>query len=60
MGMTPEPLAIPDAASDHELVAASLGGGGHPNAAGLILPGGLSEAKARVLGAIRAALTARR
>jgi len=41
-------------------IAASLGGGGHPNAAGLILPGGLTEAKARVLGAIREALAARR
>jgi phosphoesterase RecJ-like protein len=41
-------------------LAASLGGGGHPNAAGLILPGGLAEAKTRVLGAIREALAARR
>jgi bifunctional oligoribonuclease and PAP phosphatase NrnA len=41
-------------------LAASLGGGGHPNAAGLILSGGLAEAKTRVLGAIREALAARR
>jgi phosphoesterase RecJ-like protein len=41
-------------------IAAGLGGGGHPNAAGLILPGGLGEAKARVLGAIRQALAAPR
>ena len=41
-------------------LAAGLGGGGHPNAAGLILPGGLAEAKSRVLGAIREALAARR
>jgi phosphoesterase RecJ-like protein len=41
-------------------IAAALGGGGHPNAAGLILPGGLTEAKAVVLGAIREALAARR
>ena len=41
-------------------IAARLGGGGHPNAAGLILPGGLAEAKTRVLGAIREALAARR
>jgi bifunctional oligoribonuclease and PAP phosphatase NrnA len=41
-------------------VASALGGGGHPNAAGLILPGGLAEAKTRVLGAIRQALAPRR
>jgi phosphoesterase RecJ-like protein len=41
-------------------IAARLGGGGHPNAAGLILPGGLAEAKVVVLGAVREALAARR
>jgi len=41
-------------------IAGRLGGGGHPNAAGLIRPGGLAEAKAAVLGAIREALAARR
>jgi phosphoesterase RecJ-like protein len=41
-------------------IAGRFGGGGHPNAAGLILPGGLAEAKAVVLGAVREALAARR
>jgi len=41
-------------------IAARLGGGGHPNAAGLIRPGSLSDAKAAVLGAIREALAAPR
>jgi phosphoesterase RecJ-like protein len=41
-------------------IAARLGGGGHPNAAGLILPGGLADAKTVVLGAIREALAAHR
>ena len=41
-------------------IAARLGGGGHPNAAGLIRPGSLAEAKAVVLGAVREALAARR
>jgi bifunctional oligoribonuclease and PAP phosphatase NrnA len=41
-------------------IAGRLGGGGHPNAAGLIRPGGLAEAKVTVLGAIREALAARR
>lgn len=41
-------------------LAARLGGGGHPNAAGLILPGSLAAAKAVVLGAVREALAARR
>ena len=39
-------------------IAARLGGGGHPNAAGLIRPGSLADAKAVVLGAIREALAA--
>jgi hypothetical protein len=39
---------------------AGLGGGRHPNAAGLIRPGTLTEAKAVVLGAVREALAARR
>jgi bifunctional oligoribonuclease and PAP phosphatase NrnA len=39
-------------------LAARLGGGGHPNAAGVILPGNLAEAKRVVLGAIREALAA--
>jgi phosphoesterase RecJ-like protein len=37
-------------------VAARFGGGGHPNAAGAILPGDLAHAKAAVLGAVREAL----
>jgi phosphoesterase RecJ-like protein len=41
-------------------IAAGLGGGGHPNAAGVILRGNLAEAKAVVLGAVRQALAARR
>jgi bifunctional oligoribonuclease and PAP phosphatase NrnA len=41
-------------------IAARLGGGGHPNAAGLIRPGSLADAKAVVLGAVREALAARR
>ena len=40
-------------------IAARLGGGGHPNAAGLIRPGSLADAKAAVLGAVREALAAR-
>jgi phosphoesterase RecJ-like protein len=39
-------------------IAGRLGGGGHPNAAGLMLPGSLAEAKAVVLGAVREALAA--
>jgi phosphoesterase RecJ-like protein len=41
-------------------IASRLGGGGHPNAAGVILPGSLAEVKATVLGAVREALAARR
>jgi phosphoesterase RecJ-like protein len=41
-------------------IAARLGGGGHPNAAGLIRPGSLADAKVVVLGAIREALAAPR
>ena len=41
-------------------IAGRLGGGGHPNAAGVILPGSLAGAKAVVLGAIQEALAARR
>jgi bifunctional oligoribonuclease and PAP phosphatase NrnA len=41
-------------------IAARLGGGGHPNAAGVILPGSLADAKTVVLGAVREALAARR
>jgi bifunctional oligoribonuclease and PAP phosphatase NrnA len=37
-------------------IAARLGGGGHPNAAGVVLPPGLTEAKATVLAAVREAL----
>jgi phosphoesterase RecJ-like protein len=37
-------------------IAAGLGGGGHPNAAGIVLPPGLAAARARVLDAVRAAL----
>ena len=37
-------------------IAARFGGGGHPNAAGAILPGDLAHAKAAVLGAVREAL----
>jgi phosphoesterase RecJ-like protein len=40
-------------------IAARFGGGGHPNAAGVILPGRVAEAKARVLSAVREALAAR-
>jgi phosphoesterase RecJ-like protein len=38
-------------------IAARLGGGGHPNAAGVVLPLGLAEAKATVLAAARVALS---
>ncbi len=38
-------------------IAARFGGGGHPNAAGAVVPGRLEEVKAAVLGAVRAALT---
>ena len=41
-------------------IAARLGGGGHPNAAGLIRSGSLADAKVAVLGAVREALAARR
>ncbi|HEX2500427.1 MAG TPA: bifunctional oligoribonuclease/PAP phosphatase NrnA [Methylomirabilota bacterium] len=41
-------------------IAAGLGGGGHPNAAGVILRGSLAEAKTVVLGAVRQALAAGR
>jgi phosphoesterase RecJ-like protein len=41
-------------------IAAGLGGGGHPNAAGVIVRGSLAEAKAVVLGAVRQALAAGR
>lgn len=37
-------------------IAARFGGGGHPNAAGVILKAGLAEAKARVLEAAREAI----
>jgi phosphoesterase RecJ-like protein len=37
-------------------IAARFGGGGHPNAAGAVLPGDLAQARAAVLGAIREAL----
>jgi len=37
-------------------IAARFGGGGHPNAAGAIVPGDLAHAKAAVLGAVREAL----
>jgi phosphoesterase RecJ-like protein len=37
-------------------IAAGLGGGGHPNAAGAVLRGGLADAQARVLAAVRGAL----
>jgi bifunctional oligoribonuclease and PAP phosphatase NrnA len=37
-------------------VAVSLGGGGHPQAAGCVLPGPLSEAQARVLTALKRSL----
>jgi phosphoesterase RecJ-like protein len=40
-------------------IAARFGGGGHPNAAGAILPGDLAHAKAAVLGAVREALAER-
>lgn len=39
-------------------IAARFGGGGHPNAAGVILRTHLAEAKARVLGALEEALAA--
>jgi phosphoesterase RecJ-like protein len=41
-------------------IAGRFGGGGHPNAAGVILRGGVAEAQAQVLGAVREALAARR
>jgi bifunctional oligoribonuclease and PAP phosphatase NrnA len=41
-------------------IAARFGGGGHPNAAGVVLPGDLAGAKASVLAAVREALTERR
>ena len=41
-------------------IAAALGGGGHPNAAGAMVSGELAAVKARVLGAIRQALAAGR
>jgi len=41
-------------------IAARFGGGGHPNAAGAILPGDLAHAKAVVLGAVQEALAALR
>jgi len=37
-------------------IAARFGGGGHPNAAGVVLPGDVEHAKAAVLGAVREAL----
>jgi phosphoesterase RecJ-like protein len=40
-------------------VAARLGGGGHPNAAGAVLRAGLAETKAQVLAALREAIAAR-
>ncbi len=40
-------------------IAAALGGGGHPNAAGLVLKADLAEAKTRVLAAVREAVAAR-
>ncbi len=41
-------------------IAARFGGGGHPNAAGVVLPGDLAGAKVAVLAAVREALTERR
>jgi bifunctional oligoribonuclease and PAP phosphatase NrnA len=40
-------------------LAASLGGGGHPNAAGVVIPGTLDEVRRRVLDAVEAAVAAR-
>jgi phosphoesterase RecJ-like protein len=40
-------------------IAARLGGGGHPNAAGVVLKAGLAEARTRVIGSIREAIAAR-
>ena len=40
------------------LIAARFGGGGHPNAAGVVLPGSLADARAAVLGAVREAIAA--
>ena len=39
-------------------IAAALGGGGHPNAAGVVLKGTLAETRGRVLEAVRAAVAA--
>jgi phosphoesterase RecJ-like protein len=39
-------------------IAAQFSGGGHPNAAGAVVPGGLAEVRARVLAAVRAAVRA--
>ncbi len=41
-------------------IAARFGGGGHPNAAGVVVPGDLEHAKTAVLGAVREALAGRR
>ena len=41
-------------------IAARFGGGGHPNAAGLVLKGDLAQARALVLDAVREALAAAR
>ena len=43
---------------DVQRIAAQFGGGGHANAAGCTLAGGLGEATPRVLAAVRAALAA--
>ena len=40
-------------------IAAGLGGGGHPNAAGAVVPGTLDEVRRRVLDAVEAAAAAR-
>jgi phosphoesterase RecJ-like protein len=41
-------------------IAARFGGGGHPNAAGVVVPGDLEHAKTAVLDAVREALAGRR
>jgi phosphoesterase RecJ-like protein len=41
-------------------IAARFGGGGHPNAAGVVLPGDLAQARAAVLAAVREAVSASR
>jgi phosphoesterase RecJ-like protein len=41
---------------DVSRIAARFGGGGHPNAAGCTVRGGLADAESLVLGAVRATL----